>query len=84
MTTVQDETSQAEPTRQTVVMAKHTPVPDDIKLSTRKPEPEPVIGQESDDRIGATDEQVGDRTGPGAGYDQEPRRQKDKGGVAPS
>lgn len=40
-----------------------------------EPEPEP---------LGATEEQVGDRTGPGAGYDQEPRQEKDKGGVTPS
>jgi hypothetical protein len=31
---------------------------------------------------GATDDQVGDRGGPGAGYDQEPRKVKDKGGVS--
>ena len=34
--------------------------------------------------IGATEDEVGDRTGPGAGYDQEPRQEKDKGGVIPS
>jgi hypothetical protein len=65
-------------------MAKNTHTPDNINPATKKPDPDPVIGQESDDRIGATDDQVGDRTGPGAGYDQEPKRQKDKGGVAPS
>ena len=31
---------------------------------------------------GATDEAVGDRTGPGAGYDDEPEQVKDKGGVS--
>lgn len=72
------------PTRQTTVMAKKTPAPGSINPATRKPEPDPVIGQESDDRIGATDDQVGDTTGPGAGYDQEPKREKDKGGVAAS
>ena len=35
-----------------------------------------------DDREGATDEEVGDRTGPGAGYDMEPEQEKDRGGVA--
>lgn len=30
---------------------------------------------------GATEAQVGDRTGPGAGYDDEPEQVKDKGGV---
>lgn len=42
---------------------------------TSEPESEP---------LGATEEQTGDRTGPGAGYDQEPRQEKDKGGVTPS
>jgi hypothetical protein len=35
-----------------------------------------------DGREGATDEEVGDRTGPGAGYDMEPEQDKDRGGVA--
>ena len=35
-----------------------------------------------DGREGATDEEVGDRTGPGAGYDLEPEQEKDRGGVA--
>ena len=35
-----------------------------------------------DEREGATDEEVGDRTGPGAGYDTEPEQEKDGGGVA--
>lgn len=30
---------------------------------------------------GATDKEIGDRTGPGAGYDDEPEKVKDKGGV---
>ena len=34
--------------------------------------------------LGATEDQVGDRTGPGAGFDQEPRQEKDKGGVGVS
>jgi hypothetical protein len=37
---------------------------------------------DQDEHEGATDEKVGDRTGPGAGYDQEPEQEKDKGGVA--
>ena len=48
-------------------------------------------GQESDPespgqdgRDGATDKEVGDRTGPGAGYDMEPEQEKDRGGVAES
>jgi hypothetical protein len=34
-----------------------------------------------DEHEGATDEQVGDTTGPGVGYDQEPEQERDKGGV---
>ena len=37
-----------------------------------------------DDREGATETQVGDRTGPGAGYDKEPPQEEDDGGVTPS
>ena len=36
------------------------------------------------DREGATETQVGDRTGPGAGYDKEPPQEEDDGGVTPS
>jgi len=35
-----------------------------------------------DEHEGATEHEVGDRTGPGAGYDQEPEQEKDPGGVA--
>jgi hypothetical protein len=31
---------------------------------------------------GSTEEQVGDLTGPGAGYDKEPQQVKDAGGVS--
>ena len=31
---------------------------------------------------GATEQQVGDRGGPGVGFDQEPEREKDEGGVS--
>jgi len=41
-------------------------------------------GRKIDGHPGATDSKVGDRQGPGAGFDQEPRQEKDKGGVAPS
>jgi hypothetical protein len=37
---------------------------------------------EQDTHEGATDTAVGDRTGPGAGYDKEPEQKKDQGGVA--
>jgi hypothetical protein len=36
----------------------------------------------SDEPVGATEEQIGDRTGPAAGYDQEPEQDEDEGGVA--
>ena len=38
--------------------------------------------EQHDSHEGATEEEVGDRTGPGAGYDQEPEQEKDEGGVA--
>jgi hypothetical protein len=31
---------------------------------------------------GATEDEVGDRTGPGAGYDEEPAQEEDEGGVS--
>jgi hypothetical protein len=31
---------------------------------------------------GATEDKIGNRTGPGVGYDQEPRREEDEGGVS--
>ena len=31
---------------------------------------------------GATEDEIGDRTGPGAGYDKEPEQVKDPGGVS--
>ena len=39
---------------------------------------------EEPEHEGATEEKIGDRTGPGAGFDDEPAKVKDKGGVAPS
>ncbi|HUF47310.1 MAG TPA: hypothetical protein VMM93_05795 [Vicinamibacterales bacterium] len=48
---------------------------------TREPETEGATpGQDSHE--GATDQDVSDRTGPGAGYDTEPEQKKDPGGVA--
>jgi hypothetical protein len=46
--------------------------------------PNPAERTRTDEHEGATDEQVGDRTGPGVGYDQEPVQERDKGGVIPS
>ena len=36
----------------------------------------------ADEHEGATEQQVGDRRGPGVGFDQEPEKQKDEGGVS--
>ena len=37
---------------------------------------------DQDEHEGATEKQVGDRSGPGVGFDQEPEREKDEGGVS--
>lgn len=39
---------------------------------------------EAPEHEGATEDEVGDLTGPGAGFDKEPEKVKDKGGVVPS
>ncbi len=47
------------------------------------PDPDaPERANPEDVHEGAKDDQVGDRGGPGAGYDQEPAKVKDKGGVS--
>jgi hypothetical protein len=46
--------------------------------------PRPESPSPDEDREGATEKQVGDRTGPGAGYDKEPEQEDDTGGVTPS
>ena len=35
-----------------------------------------------DEHEGATEQDISDRTGPGVGYDQEPEKEKDEGGVS--
>ena len=45
------------------------------------PVPDPV-DLVSDEHEGATEEDIGDLGGPGAGYDNEPEQEKDPGGVA--
>ena len=50
----------------------------------KAPAENPAERTTTDEHEGATDEQVGDTTGPGVGYDQEPEQQRDKGGVIPS
>jgi hypothetical protein len=46
------------------------------------PEGEPADDPSAEEREGATEGEVGDRTGPGAGYDNEPEQDKDRGGVS--
>jgi len=36
----------------------------------------------ADEHEGATENDIGDRTGPAAGYDEEPEQVKDRGGVS--
>ena len=56
--------------------------PKKTKAARKKnPTPHPAERTKTDEHEGATDEQVGDRTGPGVGYDQEPVQERDKGGV---
>lgn len=56
----------------------------DPKLPGDRRNNESVESVDQNDHEGATEDQVGDRTGPGVGYDQEPAKQKDRGGVAES
>ena len=49
---------------------------------TDVPNPDAPERANPDVHEGAKDEQVGDRVGPGAGYDLEPEKVKDKGGVS--
>jgi hypothetical protein len=43
--------------------------------------PNPTRADESDAHQGATEEQVGERGGSGPGFDQEPKKERRKGGV---
>ena len=45
------------------------------------PPPEPPDA-EDEEREGATEQEIGDRSGPGAGYDNEPEQEPDRGGVS--
>jgi hypothetical protein len=56
----------------------------DKPATTPAPRSGVTSGQDDEARMsneGGTDGQVGDRSGPGAGYDGEPVQVKDKGGV---
>ena len=55
--------------------------PNSNSAQKKAPTPNPEERTKTDEHEGATDEQVGDRTGPGVGYDQEPAQERDKGGV---
>lgn len=61
-----------------------TPTPDLSPEPTPESSPlaDPIPSNDSHE--GATDEKVGDRTGPGAGSNNEATQVKDKGGVASS
>jgi hypothetical protein len=49
----------------------------------RKAPPEaPRRPEHDEEHEGGTEQQVGDLTGPGAGYDDEPEKVRDRGGVA--
>ena len=49
----------------------------------RRPPPQPPSkSTDPEEREGATDQEVGDRSGPGAGYDNEPEQERDRGGVS--
>ena len=59
--------------------------PDSTRPASRNPAVEnPAERTKTDEHEGATDDQVGDTTGPGVGYDQEPEQERNKGGVIPS
>jgi hypothetical protein len=51
-------------------------------LSDVQPDPKNVAPANEAEHEGATEAQVGDRGGPGVGFDQEPEREKDEGGVS--
>lgn len=68
---------------------KHDPNIDEKINPTEKPDVDPVPDPDAPEKAnpedvheGAKDTQVGDRVGPGVGYDQEPEKVKDKGGVS--
>ena len=60
------------------------PLPEPVPVPTPT-EPDVATGMaDSESHEGATDVQVGDRTGPGAGFNAEPTKVTDTGGVAAS
>ena len=57
---------------------------DPIPPVKKNPPDDSAERPKTDEHEGATDEQVGDTTGPGVGYDQEPEQEPDEGGVGVS
>lgn len=64
----------------------NTPVdrPDRASRRPRPPQPTPRPPSEANpsEHEGAAETEVGDRTGPGAGFDDEPEQEQDRGGVS--
>ncbi len=63
--------------------------PDRASRGPRPPQATPQPGTASNqseanpsEHEGAAETEVGDRTGPGAGYDDEPEQEQDRGGVS--
>ena len=54
----------------------------DIPGGAQRPTPEIQRPRDPDGHEGATEDQVSDRTGPGAGYDQEPEPEPGEAGVS--
>jgi hypothetical protein len=64
-------------------VTKKPPTVSDREPTRQRAPDSPAIPELEDDsdHEGGTEEQVGDRTGPGAGYDKEPEQTDDPGGV---
>jgi hypothetical protein len=78
-------TSQTPPLAQDEVMSPNPRTRTNSKTTAaRKTPPAPDSAERvpTEEHEGATDDQVGDTTGPGVGYDQEPVQEGDKGGVS--
>ena len=62
--------------------AQRSTATDKGALSDVQGDPKKVAPDSDVEHEGATEAQVGDRGGPGVGFDQEPEREKDEGGVS--
>lgn len=63
---------------------KHSTPPAPKRQEPPNTPKKPDIEEPPPEHEGAVEAETGDRTGPGAGYDNEPKKVNDKGGVAPS